>query len=400
MHNRLAMFLLMVLGLTHDVASSKQPSPPTAHSHSNNATNIGSNGTGKVFSLLYLDYGKVQVSFEVLYCLYEEFYVTASVTFLKIFLGVIAFSLAGLGGILVGSFYGILTAYTTRFTSNTGIVEPLVVFLYCNMAYLSAEMFNLSGIIALIACCFVMRPFVQANISCESEMTIKYFLNMWSRFNESLIFIFVGVVTVAGPQVWNWTFITLTVILCVVARVIAVVGLTFLTNKFHSVKLTKEDQFLFACSGLRGAVAFFLAFLLETDHFPEREIFVTAIITVIFFTVFVQNLSELFMQLLIIKIEIQFSDRYLKKWLIVGEGKMEEWVESGGETEVPSAVPSTVSMHQQLSQGQYDEIHNFLQNSWILLQRTRHFGALRLRLHREERAGQRGSSVVMCQSRT
>uniref|UniRef100_I3KML0 Sodium/hydrogen exchanger n=1 Tax=Oreochromis niloticus TaxID=8128 RepID=I3KML0_ORENI len=194
----------------------------------------------------------------VLYHLYHEFYVTASVTFLKIFLGVIAFSLAGLGVILVGSCYGILTAYTTRFTSNTGIVEPLVVFLYCNMAYLSAEMFNLSGIIALIACCFVMRPFVQANISCESEMTIKYFLNMWSRFNESLIFIFVGVVTVAGPQVWNWTFITLTVILCVVARVIAVVGVTFMTNKFHTVNQTKEDQFLVACSGLRGAVAFSL----------------------------------------------------------------------------------------------------------------------------------------------
>ncbi|XP_039461082.1 Na(+)/H(+) exchanger beta-like isoform X2 [Oreochromis aureus] len=84
----------------------------------------------------------------VLYRLYQEFYVTASVTFLKIFLGVIAFSLAGLGGILVGSCYGILTAYTTRFTSNTGIVEPLVVFSYWNMAYLSAEMFNLSGIIA------------------------------------------------------------------------------------------------------------------------------------------------------------------------------------------------------------------------------------------------------------
>ncbi|XP_025760331.1 Na(+)/H(+) exchanger beta-like isoform X2 [Oreochromis niloticus] len=175
-----------------------------------------------------------------------------------------------------------------------------------------------------------MRHFVQANISCESEMTIKYFLNMWSRFNESLIFIFVGVVTVAGPQVWNWTFITLTVILCVVARVIAVVGLTFLTNKFHSVKLTKEDQFLFACSGLRGAVAFFLAFLLETDHFPEREIFVTAIITVIFFTVFVQVFHRLGLHIdgvcgdnghhhRMDKLK-QFSDRYLKKWLIVGEG--------------------------------------------------------------------------------
>ncbi|CAI5691452.1 Na(+)/H(+) exchanger beta-like isoform X2 [Oreochromis niloticus] len=573
MDNRLAMLLLMVLGLAHDVTSSNHPSPPTAHATS---ANISTNGTGRIFPLLYLDYGKVQISFEVamwillasllklgfhrlphisthvpdrclfivvglvfgglfraggqgvpqilhklfflcllppiildagyflpieplfknlgrvllfgfvgsiwngffvggilygvcrigtgstvltntgllqcllfgsitsavdsaavfekiqmkdilhillfgesilsdavavvLYHLYHEFHVTASVTFMKVFLGVIAFSLAGLGGILVGSCYGILTAFTTRFTSNTGIVEPLVVFLFCNLAYLSADMFNLSGIIALISCCVVMRPFVQANISCESEMTIKYFLKMWSRFNESLIFIFVGVVTVAGPQVWNWTFITLTVILCVVARVIAVVGLTFLTNKFHSVKLTKEDQFLFVCSGLRGGVAFFLAFLLEKDHFPEKEIFVTAIITVIFFTIFVQCMAiKPLMKLLAVKknqlatdqeirtqvfhrlgLHIdgvcgdnghhhrmdklkQFSDLYLKKWLIAGEGKMEEQEESGGGTELPSAVPSTVSMQniQQLSEGQYQEIHESLQNLWILLQRTR-----------------------------
>lgn len=67
-----------------------------------------------------------------------------------------------------------------------------------------------------------------------------------------------------------------------------VVGLTFIINKFRIVKLTTKDQFIIAYGGLRGAIAFSLGFLLNKEHFPEREIFLTAIITVIFFTVFVQ----------------------------------------------------------------------------------------------------------------
>lgn len=65
-----------------------------------------------------------------------------------------------------------------------------------------------------------MRPYVEANISHKSHTTIKYFLKMWSSVSETLIFIFLGVATVGGKHVWNWTFVSVTVILCLVARVI------------------------------------------------------------------------------------------------------------------------------------------------------------------------------------
>lgn len=67
-----------------------------------------------------------------------------------------------------------------------------------------------------------------------------------------------------------------------------VVTLTYFINKFRIVNLTTKDQFIIAYGGLRGAIAFALGFLLDKDRFPMREMFLTAIITVIFFTVFVQ----------------------------------------------------------------------------------------------------------------
>lgn len=72
----------------------------------------------------------------------------------------------------------------------------------------------------LIACGVMMRPYVEANISHKSHTTIKYFLKMWSSVSETLIFIFLGVSTVAGPHAWNWTFVIVTVILCLVSRVL------------------------------------------------------------------------------------------------------------------------------------------------------------------------------------
>ncbi|XP_056901783.1 Na(+)/H(+) exchanger beta isoform X2 [Takifugu flavidus] len=335
----------------------------------------------------------------VLYHLFEEFS-GGDVTVMDGFLGIISFLVVALGGILVGAIYGILAAFTSRFTSHTRVIEPLFVFLYSYMAYLSAEIFHLSGIMALIACGAVMRPYVEANISHKSHTTIKYFLKMWSSVSETLIFIFLGVATVGGEHVWNWTFVSVTVVLCLVARIIGVVGLTYIINKFRIVKLTTKDQFIIAYGGLRGAIAFSLGFLLDRHHFPMREMFLTAIITVIFFTVFVQGMTiKPLVELLAVKkkqeakrsineeIHTQFLDhlltgiedicghyghhhwkdklnrfnkKYVKKCLIAGERSKEpqliafyhklemkhaiEMVESGGGVKLPSAMPSTVSM--------------------------------------------------------
>uniref|UniRef100_G3T7B2 Sodium/hydrogen exchanger n=1 Tax=Loxodonta africana TaxID=9785 RepID=G3T7B2_LOXAF len=335
----------------------------------------------------------------VLYHLFEEFANYDRVGIVDIILGFLSFFVVALGGVFVGVVYGVIAAFTSRFTSHIRVIEPLFVFLYSYMAYLSAELFHLSGIMALIASGVVMRPYVEANISHKSHTTIKYFLKMWSSVSETLIFIFLGVSTVAGSHHWNWTFVISTLLFCLIARVLGVLGLTWFINKFRIVKLSPKDQFIIAYGGLRGAIAFSLGYLLDKKHFPMCDLFLTAIITVIFFTVFVQGMTiRPLVDLLAVKkkqetkrsineeIHTQFLDhlltgiedicghyghhhwkdklnrfnkKYVKKCLIAGERskepqliafyhKMEmkqaiELVESGGMGKIPSAV-STVSM--------------------------------------------------------
>ena len=49
---------------------------------------------------------------------------------------------------LLGIFLGFIVAFTTRFTHNIRVIEPLFVFLYSYLSYITAEMFHLSGIMA------------------------------------------------------------------------------------------------------------------------------------------------------------------------------------------------------------------------------------------------------------
>nr|XP_032829357.1 sodium/hydrogen exchanger 2-like [Petromyzon marinus]XP_032829358.1 sodium/hydrogen exchanger 2-like [Petromyzon marinus] len=226
----------------------------------------------------------------VLYNLFRAFSTMKVVTSVDVLLGATKFLVVGLGGVLIGALLGMVAALTTRFSDHTRVIEPLFVFLYSYLAYLIAEMFQLSGIMAMVACAMSMKQYVEANVSQKSHTTIKYFMKMLSSVSETLIFIFLGVATVNGSLEFNWAFLSLTLVACLVWRALGVVVLTFIINRYRLVSLTAKDQFIIAYGGLRGAICFSLVYLLPAD-FPKKQLLITATIIVILFTVFVQGMT-------------------------------------------------------------------------------------------------------------
>ncbi|NXR06793.1 SL9A2 protein, partial [Semnornis frantzii] len=222
----------------------------------------------------------------VLYKLFRSFCEMPTINSLDVLAGVGKFFVVGLGGVLVGLAFGLTAAFTTRFTKDIRVIEPLFVFLYSYLSYLTAEMFHLSGIVAIIACAMGMKRYVEANISLKSHTTVKYFMKMWSSVSDTLIFIFLGVSTIGENHEWNWPYICFTVIFCLVWRALGVLVLTFFVNRFHVNSITGKDQFIIAYGGLRGAICFSLVFLLPDFH--RKKLFIAATTVVILFTVFIQ----------------------------------------------------------------------------------------------------------------
>nr|XP_020504035.1 sodium/hydrogen exchanger 2-like [Labrus bergylta] len=207
-----------------------------------------------------------------------------------VFLGVAKFFVVGLGGMGFGVLFGFVAAFTTRFTSKVREIEPLFIFMYSYLAYLVAELFTISSIMAIVTCALTMKYYVEENVSQRSCTTIRHVIKMLGSISETLIFFFLGVVTVTTEHEWNWGYIMFTLLFAFVWRGLGVLVLTQIINPFRTIPFNLKDQFGLAYGGLRGAISFALAFTLPNE-IGRKQLFITATIVIILFTVFLQGIS-------------------------------------------------------------------------------------------------------------
>ncbi|XP_061580604.1 sodium/hydrogen exchanger 2 [Cololabis saira] len=207
-----------------------------------------------------------------------------------VFLGVARFFVVGLGGMGFGVLFGFVAAFTTRFTSRVREIEPLFIFMYSYLAYLVAELFAISSIMAIVTCALTMKYYVEENVSQRSCTTIRHVVKMLGSIAETLIFFFLGVVAITTEHEWNWAYIVFTLLFAFLWRGLGVLVLTQIINPFRTTPFNMKDQFGLAYGGLRGAISFALAFTLP-DTIARKQLFVTATIVIIFFTVFLQGIS-------------------------------------------------------------------------------------------------------------
>ncbi|KAL7631635.1 UNVERIFIED_CONTAM: hypothetical protein RMT77_018060 [Armadillidium vulgare] len=230
----------------------------------------------------------------VLYHMFEGFSEIGenNLILMDIFSGLVSFLLIALGGTLIGIIWGFLTAFVTRFTHQVRVIEPIFVFVMSFLAYLNAEMFHWSGILAITFCGITMKNYTEQNMSHKSQTTTKYAMKMLASSSETVIFLFLGVATVHGTEHhFNWVFVVVTIVFCSVYRVLGVLILSAMCNRFRVLKIDFVQKFVMSYGGLRGAIAFALAITINAHHIPLAPMFVTTTIAVVFFTVFVQGMT-------------------------------------------------------------------------------------------------------------
>ncbi|RWS13221.1 sodium/hydrogen exchanger 3-like protein [Dinothrombium tinctorium] len=205
--------------------------------------------------------------------------------------GIASFFVISLGGTFMGVIWGLAAAFVSRFTHHVKIIEPCFVFVMAYLAYLSAEMFHLSGILSLTFCGITMKNYVEENVTQTSQTTLKYAMKMLANSSESIIFLFLGVCTVNDDHDWNTMFVVLTIVFCLIFRSLGVVLLTAIANRFRLHKLSGIEQFIMSYGGLRGAVAFALVLVINEKIIPTKKMMVTTVIALVYFTVFLQGMT-------------------------------------------------------------------------------------------------------------
>ncbi|CAJ0949748.1 unnamed protein product, partial [Mesorhabditis belari] len=228
----------------------------------------------------------------VLYKMFRNFYDigSESVQIVDYGKGMVSFFAISLGGTAVGIIFAFAVSLITKFSQNMRVLSPIFVFVLPYMAYLLADSMGMSSILAISICGIVMKQYVKGNLTPTGVNSVKYFTKMLAVGAETVLFMFLGVSAITSPHHFDWTFITCTIVFCLVFRTIGVIVQCTILNKFRKKKFSVIDQFILSYGGLRGAIAFGLSASLP-DSMSTKPMFVTTTIAVIYFTVLLQGVT-------------------------------------------------------------------------------------------------------------
>ena len=83
------------------------------------------------------------------------------------------------GGTGIGLIFGFLASVVSKYTAHVRTLEPLFVFGFAYLSYITAELFHFSGILAIVHCGLVMSQYVEKNMSHKRQANIFHFFQKY-----------------------------------------------------------------------------------------------------------------------------------------------------------------------------------------------------------------------------
>ncbi|XP_020265346.1 sodium/hydrogen exchanger 4-like isoform X1 [Asparagus officinalis] len=211
---------------------------------------------------------------------------------------------------VLGIVSGLLTAYALKtfyFGRHSTDREIALMILMAYLSYTLAELFELSGILAVFFCGIVMSHYAWYNVTQKSRTTTRHTFSTMSFIAETFIFLYVGM-DALDLQKWQVTGASLKtsfgiygVLICLLllGRAAFVFPLSALSNYMSSnvekSTITFHHQVIIWWAGLmRGAVSVALAFKQYTDFGvtwnPVHATIITSTVVIVLFSTMVFGL--------------------------------------------------------------------------------------------------------------
>uniref|UniRef100_K3X285 Sodium/hydrogen exchanger n=1 Tax=Globisporangium ultimum (strain ATCC 200006 / CBS 805.95 / DAOM BR144) TaxID=431595 RepID=K3X285_GLOUD len=165
--------------------------------------------------------------------------------------------------------------------------EISIILLSAYLSYVAADLAGLSGIVALFFSGVLMSHYHLYNIAEESATALRHLLTTASFMAENFIFIYLGmsVVAYAGYFTWDWGFIFVNLVACLVGRMLNAFPMCMIANLGRDEKIPWSYMVVIWFAGLRGSIAFALALNVWTpDSTHSSVIQSTTLFTVMFTT--------------------------------------------------------------------------------------------------------------------
>ena len=196
------------------------------------------------------------------------------------------FLLVSLGGIGIGIVAGVL-ANQIFARVDDHLIEITLSTIVAYGAYLLAEQFHLSGVLAVVFAGMLIGNRSDRSMSPTTRMVLMNFWEYIAFLANSLVFILIGM-EVAFPRLDGTILLIIAaaVAAVLVSRAVSVYGLSFISRLLRN-RVPASYQHVLFWGGLRGAVSLALALSISRS-FPGRDTVLTLTFAVVLFTLLVQ----------------------------------------------------------------------------------------------------------------
>lgn len=203
------------------------------------------------------------------------------------------------GGVIIGVFVGVFAIFIS-FRTDEHIIEAALTTIAAYGAFLLAEHFQVSGVLATVSAGLMIGNFGLGKemdssfLSKKGQEFIHGFWEFAAFIANSIVFLLIGVDVASTPFTqYSLPLLGGITLISLFARALAVYPLSilFLRSK-RSISL--REQHVLWWGGLRGALAIALALSLPPD-LPMRDMILTSTFAVVAFSIIVQGLTMPFL---------------------------------------------------------------------------------------------------------
>ncbi|MFT4203703.1 MAG: Na+/H+ antiporter [Chitinophagaceae bacterium] len=234
--------------------------------------------------------------------------ITGQFTFWKA--GLSFFWIAGMG-ILVGLVVAYLVYLAMRFLPTTASIDTTISFLFPYLAYLTAERFEFSGVLAVVFGGLFLNSRSRVILTYNSRLQMSSVWNTMVFLLNGVVFMLIGlqlpdIIDGLGQYSLKEAILygLLISVVAIIVRFLWVFPITttmdFIRSRFdrryiRAYKQQWKSQFIIAWSGMRGVVSLASAlavpyYLSNNDTFPHRNLILFITFVVILVTLVLQGL--------------------------------------------------------------------------------------------------------------
>ena len=194
------------------------------------------------------------------------------------------------GSVGIGILYGLIASYLLkriRFLTVSAIKETLFIFCFGYLSYATGNVFDMSGIIALLTTGVVIAHYGWYNLSPQGKHCSSVSFQILGSGTEAFVFSYLGLTFFSYTQyAWSWQFVLTEIFIIIIGRFFGTVVLVWLMTVFccHKKPVSWRELLFICYAGLiRGAIAF--ALVLKIDpKIKERRVIVTTALSLVIIT--------------------------------------------------------------------------------------------------------------------